>query len=89
MKQFRYIWLVLLGIYSIVLIVIEILVSQEFVRNFFTDITGPVPFYAINTSLSVFLLLATVLTFAVCLICIEGDEQSKTLQRQFYSASQW
>ncbi len=53
----------LLAFYSAALIGIELATSQEFVRHFVTDITGPVPFYAVNTTLSVFLLWAASLLF--------------------------
>lgn len=53
------------GLYSALLIGVELMTSQAFVRHFVTDITGPVPFYAVNTSLSVFLLWATALLFVV------------------------
>ncbi|MCA9115003.1 MAG: hypothetical protein KDA79_07945, partial [Planctomycetaceae bacterium] len=54
---------VLLAGYSAVLIGIELATSQEYVRHFVTDIDGPVPFHAINTSLSVFLQWSTALLF--------------------------
>jgi hypothetical protein len=60
-----------LTFYSTTLFYIEGHTSQDYVRNFFTDIQGPVFFYAINTTLSVFLLWSTALVFAVCLLCIE------------------
>lgn len=70
-------------IYSISLIMTEVWVSQDFARNFFTDIDGPVPLYAINTTVSVFLLWATALIFAVCVVCTqEGEQQRK--ERGFY-----
>ncbi|MBW1712141.1 MAG: hypothetical protein JRJ59_03235 [Deltaproteobacteria bacterium] len=69
--------------YSASLIISELVVSQQFVRHFFTDIKGPVPFYAINTTLSVFLLWSTGLIFAVCLAATEDRLQSKT-ERRFY-----
>lgn len=57
-----------LAIYSSILIGVELSTSQDFVRHYFTDIQGPVPFYAINTSLSVFFLWATALLFAIAAI---------------------
>ena len=53
----------LLAVYSSTLIGIELATSQQHVRHFVTDISGPVPFYAVNTTLSVFLLWATALLF--------------------------
>lgn len=72
MSSFRLLFFIALTLYSITLIYIEKHSSQEFVRNFFTDIQGPVFFYAINTSLSVFLLWSTALVFAICLLCIDS-----------------
>ena len=57
--------LVGVSLYSVLLIGIESMTSQAYVRHFVTDITGPVPFYAVNTSFSVFLLWATALLFVV------------------------
>jgi hypothetical protein len=78
----------LLGVlilYSVVLLAVEIVTSQDFVRNYFTDIDGPVPFYAVNTSISVFLLWATAVLFAVCFVCVNGKENSRRLQWFFLS----
>lgn len=63
--------LALLAIYSCVLIGVELTTSQDYVRNYFSDVEGPVPFYAINTTLSVCLLWGTALLFAVCVTCTE------------------
>ena len=71
---------VMMAIYSFVLITIELNTSQEFVRNFFTDIDGPVPFYAVNTTISVALLWATSLMFAVCLAVIDSLPVSARLR---------
>ena len=54
-----------LALYSAVLLTIELVTSQDYVHHFFTDIEGPVPFYAINTTLSVALLWGTALLFVV------------------------
>lgn len=75
MSNFRIFFFITLTIYSTTLLYIEKHTSQDFVRNFITDIEGPpgnpVFFYAINTSLSVFLLWSTALIFAVCLLCLK------------------
>lgn len=78
-----YFWISVLTAYCVILIVLEIKVSQQFVRNFFTDIEGPVPFYAVNTTLSVLLLFGTALMFAVCLVCLQPKVKNKT-QVNFY-----
>ena len=59
----------LFAVYSTTLIGIEWCTSQDYVRNFVADVEGPVPFYAANTTISVFLLWATALLFAVCISC--------------------
>jgi len=62
------IYFTLLGAYSVALILAELLISQDYVRLYLTDIIGPVdtqivPFYAVNTTLTCFLLLGTALLF--------------------------
>ncbi|MCC0179118.1 hypothetical protein I4641_19295 [Waterburya agarophytonicola K14] len=75
-KYYSYFWFFILTIYCVILISIEVKVSQDFVRNFFIDIQGSVPFYAINTSLSVFLLLATALIFSLILATLSSIENN-------------
>ena len=86
MSNFRIFFFIALIVYSITLLSVEKHTSQDFVRNFFTDIEGPpgnpVFFYAINTSLSVFMLWSTALIFAVCLLCLE--QLKAQLERGFY-----
>ncbi|MCG8449621.1 MAG: hypothetical protein MI725_08585 [Pirellulales bacterium] len=65
--------IVVLALYSAVLLAIEWNHSQEYVREFFSDIIGPERFYAINTTLCVFLLGATALLFLVCLQVAQQD----------------
>jgi hypothetical protein len=77
--------LLLLGIYSLVLLGVEWRTNQDFVRNFFTDITGPVPFFAINTSLCTFLLWGMALVFAICVACQERGDYAVP-QRRFFIA---
>jgi len=66
-------------IYSLILTITEGRTSQEFVRNFYTDIEGPVFFYAINTTLASTLLWFTALLFSISLQCVD-----KVKQRQEY-----
>ncbi len=47
--------------YSATLIAIELNTSQDYVRHYFSDIEGVVPFYAINTTLSTVLLAGAAL----------------------------
>ncbi len=70
-----------LATYTIVLLCVEFTTSQSFVRNYFTDIDGPVPFYAINTTLSVSLLWGTALLCIVALVCLDGSENVARFRR--------
>ena len=54
-------------LYSLTLMYAEWNSSQEAIRPYFADIRGPVPLFAINTSLSTFLLWGTSLLFFVTL----------------------
>jgi hypothetical protein len=64
-----------LALYSIFLVYLEATVSQEYVRRFVDDITGPSRFYAINTTLCVFLEWSCALLFAICLTGFGGGER--------------
>ena len=85
--MFRAGWIVisLLALYSVILIGIEANTSQDYVRHFVSDVEGPVPFYAINTTLSVFLLWATALFFGVCLACDRNDPNRRHARWFFLS----
>ena len=76
-KYYSYFCFFILAIYSVILISLEINVSQEYVRNFFTDIEGDVALYAVNTSLSVLLLLGTSFIFIIVLKTLPKEESSK------------
>lgn len=74
----------LLVFYSLALIIIELIKSQSYVRNFFTDIKDPIgnfPFYGINTSICFFLLWAAALMFLI--VIIKND--SKILNPFYFS----
>jgi hypothetical protein len=75
----------LLTMYSIALLYAELKFSQDYVRNYFTDITGPVRFYAINTTISIFLLWGTALIFAISTLCID-EEDDGNKARIFYTS---
>ncbi|MCK5877705.1 MAG: hypothetical protein KAG43_08715 [Candidatus Marithrix sp.] len=65
--KYKYI-LLLIAVYSIVLLTVEWQTSQIFVRQFLTDIgQHEIAGYALNTTLSVFLLWATALLFGISL----------------------
>jgi hypothetical protein len=74
-----------LAVYSVVLASIEVTTSYDNARHYFTDITGPVPFYAINTSVSVFLLAGTALLFGVAWFCVDREHEAARL-RTFYAS---
>ena len=83
MKQWIiYSFCAVLFIYSALLVAFEWSTSQASVRPYFADISGPVHFYAVNTSLSVFLLGATGLLFLVAL-SFTGPE-SPPREKLFY-----
>ena len=84
-KYYSHVCYFLLTIYCIILISLEIHVSQDFVRNFFTDIKGDIPFYAVNTSLSVFLLAATSLIFIVNLATLPQNKKTPNTIRFYRS----
>jgi len=69
-------------IYSTLLVALEWSTSQATVRPYFADISGPVHFYAVNTSLSVFLLGGTGLLFLVALSF--AGEESPPREKRFY-----
>lgn len=75
-KRYFFIFgLALLGLYSLSLVYLEFTVSQEYVRRFVDDITGPSRFYAINTTLCVFLEWGTALLFGVCAVAARSGEK--------------
>lgn len=67
----------LLTAYSLALLYAEFMFSQDFVRKYFAEIRGPTRLYAINTTLSTFLLWATALVFGVSIMCMEGKTPKK------------
>ncbi len=85
MQNAKYLWYFLLAVYSVVLIILELQTSQEHIRNYFTDIQGPVRFYAVNTTLSVMLLWATALIFLIARHC---DGQARRRERSWFYLSQ-
>lgn len=64
MRLFHWIFFASLAAYSAVLIVAEMQTSQDFIRHYFSDIEGPRPFFAINTTLSTFLLAGAAILLA-------------------------
>lgn len=81
----RHLLFLILAGYSMTLLLVEWQFSYKVAKYFFADIEGPVPFYAVNTTLSVSLLWATALIFAICLQCIDKIAGS---QDYFFYTSQ-
>ncbi len=75
--------LVLLAVYSLALVYLEVTVSQEYVRRFVGDIEGPSRFYALNTTLCVFLEWGTALLFLVCATAV-GPRPGWSREIPFY-----
>jgi hypothetical protein len=72
--------------YTILFLALNISCSQEQISYYFADISGPVIFYAVNTTFSVLLLWSTGLIFFLCFI-IE-IETTKELRRIAFYFSQ-
>ena len=66
MKYLKLCLLTLVMGYTAVLLSLEYRFGQEYVLHYFTDILGPVRFYAVNTTLSAFLLWTIALIFLAC-----------------------
>lgn len=82
MKKNTIITIIILLLYSIVILYIEYSTSQKFIRNFLTDIEGPVPFYAINTTLCYTLLIISSLFFLLSAYILR-------LKKDFYNSSEF
>jgi hypothetical protein len=62
----------LLTVYTLLMIYLEARFSQDFVRNYFSDVIGPRPFYAVNSVLSLSLMISTGVLFLVAFILVDG-----------------
>ena len=76
----KLLWVLML-VYSVALLAIEWTTSQAHVRHYFTDITGPVFFYAANTSLCVMLLAMSAVLAAFCALVL--DSKGRRSERVF------
>lgn len=65
MRYAKAICFVLLIVYTLCLVYAELRYSQDFARNFFSDIYGPTIFFGINTTLSASLLWCIALVFGI------------------------
>ncbi len=85
MSRLRVPVFVLLVVYSVALVSIELRTSQDHVRNYVTDIAGPVTFYAVNTTLSVFLLWSASLLFVVSAHAADRSAATANVTRFYWS----
>ncbi|KAA3601469.1 MAG: hypothetical protein DWQ06_07565 [Calditrichaeota bacterium] len=84
MKKIPY-WILPFVIYSLIMLFIDYKYSTSFVRHFFSDITEDnIPFYAINTTISVFLLWGVSLIFAMSLSCLNSMDKEYPRERLFF-----
>ena len=83
MRTLKTIGGIFLVLYSILILFVEYRSGQEAVRYYLTDIQGPRPFYAINTSLSALFLALTSFAFLLSARCLVGDKFSEK-RRVFY-----
>lgn len=84
MRYVNWAFFAVLVVYSGVLLVVEANTSQDFVRHYFSDIEGPRPFFAVNTTLSTFLLTgaAMLLVFVV----FSGKDDISSRAKWFFSS---
>jgi len=75
--------MILLSIYSFIIIALELKFGQAYIRHYMTDIEGPVRFFAINTSISVFLLWSCAVLFLL-IISITENWTNRGHDRLFY-----
>jgi hypothetical protein len=79
-RKIRRILLSALGVYTLLIAAVDFFVSSRAARYFLTDITssspdyGHLPLYAVNTSLSVFLLWAGAVLFLMAWRCLRQEE---------------
>ncbi len=77
MKKGSRFLIVVLAAYSIILLTLEWNTSQEYIRNYFTDIEGKVFFYGINTTLSMSLFFAISLVFLITIFTLKDYANKK------------
>jgi hypothetical protein len=76
-KAFRLCLLTFVLGYSAALMSMEYRFGQDHVRPYFSDINGPVRFFAVNTTLSSFLLWTVGLAFGTCWLLSEKEDGKK------------
>ena len=83
MSRLKYLAALFLLGYSVLLLITEARTSQAYVRNYFTDLRGPVFFFGVNTSLSVAFLGGTALLCAVALLIHDAPRPWLTVDGRF------
>lgn len=78
MRRVRLGLIALLLVYTLGILGIEWFTSQTYVRHYLADIAGPVRLWAINTTVTTFLLTAGALLYALNLYFVEGAEHART-----------
>ncbi len=82
----RKVWLmILIGAYTVALLGVEYRGGQDHVRNYFTDLSGPVQFYGVNTTLSAFALWAIALLFFACWTWARQAQEPRQMQLFYLS----
>jgi hypothetical protein len=76
MKSLKICVLTFVAGYSAALLSLEYRWGQDYVRNYFTDITGPVRFYAVNTTFSAFLLWSIAVMFGMSFMLTEEEPKA-------------
>jgi hypothetical protein len=72
LRRLELVLFALLAVYTATLIYAEARFSQDFVRNYFSDVIGPRPFYAVNSVLSLSLMISTGVIFLINFILVDG-----------------
>ena len=80
---------IFLLLYSTTILYIEYSTSQNFVRNFLTDIEGPVPFYAINTTLSYTLFIISSVLFLISTYLVKLNKELENHSEIYFYISQF
>ena len=72
LRRLELVLFALLTGYTGILIYTEARFSQDFVRNYFSDVIGPRPFYAVNSVFSLCLMFCTAVIFLINFIMADG-----------------
>jgi len=87
-SRYSIIAVIFLLLYSTIILYIEYSTSQKFVRYFLTDIEGPVPFYAINTTLSYTLFIISSVLFLISTYLVKLNKEIENRSEIYFYISQ-